>query len=374
MRTSLLATIALVAVFANSIRAVAAELPPASIGPQLNNNLNPPSPAKNATGTLGKIERLDPALDALIPPDAKVEILVENIQWAEGPVWAMGGLFFSDVPQNTVYRWTQDKGVSVYLKPSGYTGTTPRGGEPGSNGLTIDSEGRLVLCQHGDRRVARLEKDGKTLTVLADKYNGMRFNSPNDLCFDAKGNLYFTDPPYGLEGKDQDPKKEMDRNGIYLRRSSGELIRLNTGDIVYADGKTARLNFPNGVALSPDQKSLFVCVSDPDHPVYLKYDIEPDGTVRNGKVFFDAFHMAAKKLPGLPDGIKFDQAGNVWCTGPGGVFILSPQAKHLGTLATGVPTANLNWGDDGSTLYITANHNLCRIRTKAKGILPGPRS
>jgi gluconolactonase len=271
------------------------DLPPASIAPAIDNNTNPPMVGKNATGVMGTIERLDPALDALLPPDAKVEIIVDGLHWAEGPVWYKGGLFFSDVPQNTLYRWTPEKGVSVYLKPSGYTGATPRGGEPGSNGLTLDHQGRLTICQHGDRRVVRLEKDSKTLTVLADHYQGKRFNSPNDLCYDAAGNLYFSDPPYGLEGKGQDPKKEMDMNGVYLRRVNGDLIRLNTGQINYPDGKTAPLNFPNGVALSPDEKSLFIEVSDPQHPVYLKYDVEPDGNVSHGRVFFDAKDLLAKK-------------------------------------------------------------------------------
>jgi len=347
-------------------------LPPVSIGPVLDNNTNPPMLAKDATGTLGSIERLDPALDALLAPDAKVEILVDGVQWAEGPIWFDRGLNFSDVPQNTMYRWTAANGVHPYLKPSGYTGTTPRGGEPGSNGLTLDHQNRLTICQHGDRRVVRLEKDGK-LTVMADRYKGMRFNSPNDLCYDAKGNLYFTDPPYGLEGEKHDAHKEMDMNGIYLVRTGGELVRLNSGDIVYADGKTTPLKYPNGVALSPDDKTLYVCVSDPDHPVYLKYDVQPDGNIANGKVFFDTAEFFAKKLPGLPDGIKVDVHGNVWATGPGGVFIFSSTGKHLGTIVTNDRTANINWGDDGSTLYICRNHNVCRIKTLTKGVMAGAR-
>lgn len=348
------------------------QLAPAAFAPPIDNDLNPPMTVKAASGVLGTVDRLDSALDALLPADAKAEVIVDGLQWAEGPVWYQGGLFFSDVPQNTAYRWTATKGVEVYLKPSGYTGTRPRGGEPGSNGLTVDHQGRLTLCQHGDRRVARLEKDGKTLTVLADHYQGKRFSSPNDLCYDANGNLYFTDPPYGLEGKDQDPKKEMDVNGVYLVRTSREIVRLNTGGIHYPDGRIAPLNFPNGVALSPDGKSLFVEDSDPENPVYLKYDVNPDGNVSNGTVFFDAKDLLAKKLKGLPDGMKFDTQGNLWATGPGGVLIFSPGGKHLGTILTGVPTANLAWGDDGSTLYICAEHRVGRIKTKVIGVMPGP--
>ena len=333
-------------------------IPPASLAP-LPNNTNPPMVARNTTGTLGTITRLDPAIDALLAADAKVEILIDGIQWAEGPVWSDGGLYFSDVPQNTIYRWTPEAGVVPYLQPSGYTGTTPRGGEPGSNGLTLDRQGHLVMCQHGDRRVARLEADGK-VTSLADKFDGKRFSSPNDLCYDSKGNLYFTDPPYGLEKQDKDPKKETDLNGVYLLRASGELVRTPID-----------LKFPNGVALSPDEKSLFICVSDSKNPVIMKYDVQADGNVANGKVFFDTSALLAKRLPGIPDGMKFDTAGNLWATGPGGVMILSPQGKHLGTISTGVNTANCAWGDEGSTLYITANHNVCRVKTKTKGIMPG---
>ena len=333
-------------------------IPPASLAP-LPNNTNPPMVARNTTGTLGTITRLDPAIDALLAVDAKVEILIDGIQWAEGPVWSNGGLYFSDVPQNTIYRWTPEAGVVPYLQPSGYTGTTPRGGEPGSNGLTLDRQGHLVMCQHGDRRVARLEADGK-VTSLADKFDGKRFSSPNDLCYDSKGNLYFTDPPYGLEKQDKDPKKETDLNGVYLLRASGELVRTPID-----------LKFPNGVALSPDEKSLFICVSDSKNPVIMKYDVQANGNVANGKVFFDTSALLAKRLPGIPDGMKFDTAGNLWATGPGGVMILSPQGKHLGTISTGVNTANCAWGDDGSTLYITANHNVCRVKTRTKGIMPG---
>jgi gluconolactonase len=334
----------------------AGHLPPASLRP-LNNNTNSPMVARAATGTLGTIERLDPALDALLPADAKIEILAEGIQWAEGPIWSGNALYFSDVPQNTIYRWTPTS-LQPYLQPSGYTGTTPRGGEPGSNGLTLDPHGHLVMCQHGDRRVARLESDG-SVTPLADHYQGKRFSSPNDLCFDTKGNLYFTDPPYGLEGNDKSPSKEMDMNGVYLRRPDGQVIRL-----------AIDLKFPNGLALSTDEKLLYICVSDPKNPVIMSYDVQPDGTVTGGKVFFDASARFAKKLAGIPDGMKVDIHGNLWATGPGGVLILSPQGKHLGTLATGVNTANCAWGDDGSTLYITANHNLCRVKTKTHGIWP----
>ena len=313
--------------------------------------------------SIGKIERLDPALDKLIAPGTNIEKLAEGYEWAEGPVWfgRNGGyVLFSDVIKNTVHKFDAATGKATpFLSPSGYTGSTPRGGEPGSNGLTRDSEGRLVLCQHGDRRVARLNADNKTFTTLVDNYQGKKFNSPNDLCFDRSGNLYFTDPPYGLEGKNDDPKKELDFNGVYLLRKGGELVLL-----------TKEFTFPNGVALSPDQKTLYVAQSDPKAPIIKALDVKPDGTVDNSRVLFDASHLA-QSGKGLPDGLKVDNDGNIWSTGPGGVLIISKDGKHLGTINTGEATANCGWGGrDGSDLYITADMYLCRVKTKTKAKLP----
>lgn len=306
--------------------------------------------------TIGILESNDPRFDALVAPTAKIEKLAEGFAWAEGPIWlkAEGCLLFSDVPGNTVFRWTPGKGVTQFLKPSGYTGTTPRGGEPGSNGLTVDSQGRLTLCEHGDRRVARLEKDGRK-TTLADRFQGKRFNSPNDLVFKSNGDLYFTDPPYGLEGREKDPKKELSFQGVYRLKPDGELTLL-----------TDALTFPNGLAFSPDEKTLYVAVSDPDKAVWMAYEVKADGTLANGRVFFDATAWVKTKK-GLPDGMKVDRDGNLFATGPGGVLVFSPDGKHLGTITTGEPTANCNWGGDGSVLYITANHFLCRIQTRTKG-------
>jgi gluconolactonase len=306
--------------------------------------------------TFGKIDRFDPAFDKLVPPDAKLEKLAEGFVWSEGPVWIRDGgyLVFSDVPKNTAFKWKEGEGISVFLKPSGYSGSTARGDEPGSNGLTVDSQGRLVLCQHGDRRVARLEKD-RTQTTLADKYLGKRLNSPNDLVYKSNGDLYFTDPPYGLKGENQDPKKELPYNGVYRLSKNGELTLL-----------TSELTYPNGIALSPDEQTLYVAVSDPKQAIWMAYDVLPDGTIANGRVFFDATSRV-KEGNGVPDGLKVDKVGNVFATGPGGVFVFSPAGKHLGTIDTGQPTANCAWGDDGSTLYIMANHYLSRIKTSTVG-------
>jgi len=306
--------------------------------------------------TIGKLESHDPRFFQLVPATARIEKLAQGFAWSEGPIWIKetGFLLFSDVISNTVFKWKADEGITEFLKPSGYTGNVPRGGEPGSNGLTVDSQGRLTLCEHGDRRVARLEKDAHK-TTLADKFQGKRLNSPNDLVYKSNGDLYFTDPPYGLEAREKDPKKELSFQGVYRLKPDGELTVL-----------TDQLTFPNGLAFSPDEKILYVAVSDPDKAVWMAYDVKADGTIANGRVFFDATAWVKTK-PGLPDGMKVDKDGNLFATGPGGVLVLAPDGTHLGTINTGEKTANCNWGDDGSMLYITANHFLCRIQTKTKG-------
>lgn len=331
-------------------------------GPEMNRHAaHERKPATNEFPTFGKIERLEPGIDRLIARDAKIEQLAEGFTWAEGPVWMREGgyLVFSDVPENVVHKWTRAGGITDFLKPSGYTGSTPRTGEPGSNGLTVDSEGRLTLCEHGDRRIARLEKDGHK-TTLADRYDGKRFNSPNDLVYKSNGDLYFTDPPYGLLGEKHDVNKELQFNGVYRLSTNGTLTLL-----------TRALTFPNGLAFSPNEKTLYVAVSDPQHPIIVAYDLKPDGTLTHERVFFNAAHLAARGLKGLPDGMKVDVHGNLFATGPGGVLVISPEGRHLGTIFTDDLTANCAWGENGSVLYMTVNHRLCRIATKTSGKMPG---
>ncbi|MDX1952235.1 MAG: SMP-30/gluconolactonase/LRE family protein [Verrucomicrobiota bacterium] len=306
--------------------------------------------------TMGKIERLDPALRNLIPPFAEIEKLASGFEWSEGPVWDKKKkvLYFSDVPNNVVFRWQEGMRTAEYMNPSGYTGSTSRGGEPGSNGLTIDNQGRLVLCQHGDRQVARREQNGK-VTPLARYYNFRRFNSPNDLVYKSNGDLYFTDPPYGLLKGNNDPAKELNFNGVYRVTPKGEVTLL-----------TRELSFPNGIAFSPDEKILYVAISDPQNPVIMAYDVQKNGMIENGRVFFDTKHLMEGRK-GLPDGLKVDKLGNLFATGPGGVLVITPAGQHLGTINTGEATANCGWGDDGSTLYITADMYLCRVKTSTKG-------
>jgi gluconolactonase len=302
-----------------------------------------------------RIQRVDPALDTLIAPDALVETVADGFKWSEGPVWKDGSVYFSDVPENVIYQWTPgSKRAEVFLKPSGGMESTKEFREPGSNGLARDPEGRLILAQHGMRRIARLEKDG-TQTPLADRYDGKRFNSPNDLVLAKNGDIYFTDPPYGLAGGNRSPIKELSFNGVY-RLSGGKVTLL-----------TDKLSNPNGIALSPDEKTLYVNVSDSKSPYIYAYDLQPDGTITNQRIFFSVEPLA-NTGPGMPDGLKVDRAGNVWSTGPNGVLIISPEGKHLGTIQTGQATGNCNWGDDGSTLYITSSGRLLRLKTLTKGL------
>jgi gluconolactonase len=313
---------------------------------------------KTAYPTLGTIERFDPRFDKLVPQDARVERIAEGFDWSEGPIWDRSRkvLLFSDVPTNTVFQWQEGKGVSVFLKPSGYTGSVARGGEPGSNGLNMDRDGRLVLCQHGDRRVARLEAD-KTFKTLADKYDGKKFNSPNDSVYKSNGDLYFTDPPYGLLKLNADPAKELDWNGVYRISAADGTVTLLTKE----------MTFPNGIALSPDEKTLYVANSDPRRAIWMAFPVQQDGTLAPGKLFADVTSSVSPAKKGLPDGMKVDAAGNLFATGPGGVLVFAPDGTHLGTFATGEATANCGFGEDGSTLFITADMYIGRVRLSTKG-------
>ena len=309
--------------------------------------------------SIGRIHRDDPRLDQLLAPDARIEVLATGFAWAEGPVWNAQGeyLLFSDIPRNSVMKWQPETGAVLHLKPSGYTGLGDYSKEPGSNGLTLDSEGRLVSCEHGDRRISRLEKNGGKKT-LVDSYQGKRLNSPNDLVYKSNGDLYFTDPPYGLPKQADDPSRELDFCGVYRLSKTGELTLL-----------TKELSRPNGLAFSPDEKTLYVANSDPDHAVWMSFPVNSDGTLGKGKVFADVTAMVAQKLPGLPDGMKIDASGNLFASGPGGIHIFAPDGKRLGRIETGEKTANCAWGEDGHTLFLTADMYLCRIKTKTSGNL-----
>jgi gluconolactonase len=305
----------------------------------------------------GKVERLDARLDRLVPKDATLEKIADGFNWVEGPVWDRRGghLLFSDIPANAVYKWKENHGVSLFLKPSGYTGSAPfEGREPGSNGLVIDGSGRLLLAEHGDRRITRLEADGHK-TTLIDRFEGKRFNSPNDLVLKSNGDIYFTDPPFGLPGTFNDPRRELAFCGVYRLSRDGRLTLL-----------TKEIKAPNGIAFSPDEKTLYVTDVSAERPAWLAYDVKEDGTITNGRIFFDAKPFT-KNRRGAPDGLKVDREGNLFATGPGGIYIFAPDATLLGFIETGVPTANCAWGNDGSVLYITADKAIYRIKLNTRG-------
>lgn len=337
----------------------------------------PPYAPHTITGrkTIGRVERLDPALDALLPSNSEIEVVAEGFDWCEGPVWNARGeaLLFADVPRNVVWKWREGEGLTEFLHPSGFTGIAtgvgigpiakptepPRPGESGANGLTLDNEGRLILAQHGDRQVARKARRGG-FEALATNYRGKRLNSPNDVVLRSNGEVYFTDPPYGLAKGADDPRKELAFQGVYRISRRGQVMLL-----------VQDLSRPNGLAFSPNEKLLYVAVSDPQHAVIMAYAVADDGGLTKGRVFFDATPLVAGRK-GLPDGLKVDERGNLWATGPGGVLVLSPDGKHLGTLDTGEETSNCAWGGDGSMLYVTADSYLCRIKTRTHGPMPGP--
>ncbi len=311
---------------------------------------------------MGQVVRLDDRLDSLLDRTAKIEVLASGFEWAEGPIWFAPGQFllFSDIPRNSIMKWSSAEGLSLFLKPSGFTGTVDYGREPGSNGLTLDHEGRLVACEHGDRRISRLYPDGGKRT-LADNYQGRRLNSPNDLVFKSNGDLYFTDPPYGLPGNFEDPRRELDFCGVFRLAADGAMTLL-----------TRALSRPNGLAFSPDEKTLYVANSDVDYAVWMKYPVDSAGEIGEGSVLLDVTDACKKGMPGVPDGMKVDVHGNVFAAGPGGIYVITPEGAVLGRIDTGQKTANCAWGDDGSTLYIAADSYLCRIRTNTRAaVMPG---
>lgn len=321
------------------------------------------SQAQNTTNFphIGHVDRFEESLDGLIGKDAKIEVVCGGFEWSEGPVWvpesdnSFGGyVLFSDIPHNAVMKWQEGVGVSVFMKPAGYTGVADYGGEPGSNGLALDAQGRLVLCEHGDRRISVVTQGGGKRT-LADNWQGKRFNSPNDLAIRKNGDIFFTDPIYGLPRRAEDPMREIDFCGVYRLQPDG------TVTLQYSE-----ISRPNGIAFSPDQNTLYVANSDGGDPVWRAFPVKDDGSLGTPRAFFDASQESRIRRGG-GDGMKVDQAGNVFATGPGGVLVLSPEGKLLGRIVTGEAIANVGWGNDGSTLYLTSDMYLCRIQTLTKG-------
>lgn len=311
-------------------------------------------------GEVGSIVEMESGLSSILDANTPIEVLASGFVWSEGPLWVpkLGALLFSDIPPNKVLKWKEGEGISTYLYPSGYTSNRKRNGEPGSNGLLLDNDGRLVLCQHGDRRVAfmdaELENPHSTFQTIADKYDGKRLNSPNDAVYDSRRALYFTDPPYGLEKGITDPAKELRFQGVY---------RLKLGQLQLLDNSLSR---PNGIGLSPDEKTLYVANSDPNRAIWVAYDINEEGKLRNGRIFHDATETVKDKAnKGLPDGLVVNQDGLIFATGPGGVYIFQSDATLLGMIKLNEAASNCTIGGvDGKSLFITNDMHLLRVRLK----------
>jgi gluconolactonase len=320
-----------------------------------------------------EVQRLDPALDELLPANAHIQKVAGGFnKWTEGPVWTRSGfLLFAEIPANNIDAWRPGKGSSVFLHPSGYDGATPFAGpEPGSNGMTLDSHGRLTVAGHARRNVWRLESLDRNavLTVLADEYEGKRLNSPNDVVYKSDGSLYFTDPPYGLPTQsDHDPQKQLTVNGVYRIAGARDHKAGAPPERTKLKLLAQDLPRPNGIAFSPDEKFLYVSNSEPQR-VWKRYPVKADGSIGAGTVICDA---SSEKDAGAPDGIKVDKRGNIWGSGPGGVWVLSPEGKHLATIRIPERVSNVAWGDeDGRTLYITASTSIYMIKSTVGGTKP----
>lgn len=306
----------------------------------------------------GHIERLDASLDAIIDSNAVVEIIAEGFDWSEGPLWIEDRkmLLFSDVPANTIYKWTEEKGKEVYLTPSGYTGQAARGGETGSNGLLLNREGKLVMCQHGNRQMAwmnsTLDAPKPVFETIANNYQSKKFNSPNDAVYRSNGDLFFTDPPYGLEKNMDDPLKEMPYQGVFLVKQSGQVILLSDS-----------VSRPNGIALTPDEKTLIVANSDGQKPVWYAFDLGPGDSLMNQRIFYDA-SGSVKVEKGMPDGLKIDKKGNMFATGPGGIWIFNKDGKLAGKIKFPEATSNCALSGDQKTLYVTADMYVLRVKLR----------
>lgn len=316
------------------------------------------SVANAQTLAAGKLTRFDAAFDRIVAPTARIEQLADGFTWAEGPAWIDAGyLLFTDVPENKMYRWSQADGLSVFMQPSGYAGPPLDGlREAGANGLHIDRDGSLLLADSGSRVVARLDLATKRKRTLAASYEGKRFNSPNDLARKRDGTAFFTDPPYGLEDLNDSPLKELPFNGVYRLDKNGKIALIDD-----------TLSFPNGIALAPDERTLYVANSDPKRPIWMRYTLDANGNVTDKRVFADATDLVATGAPGLPDGISVAATGHLFATGPGGIIVFTPDGNRLGRIETGSAIANCTFGDDGRTLYMTSHKMLARVRTLVEG-------
>ncbi len=336
---------------------------PASPSPPPTPSVPPASaPSAEAAPTaprFGNVERYDPGLDAIVPADWKIESLAQGFTWSEGPAWIRAGgfLLFTDVPGNTLHKWSEQGGLEVFLQPSGLANPDPKlTREAGLNGLFPLADGSVLAADSGNREVVRLDLTTKKKTVLAAKFNGKRFSSPNDVCQNEQGVTFFTDPPYGLEGMNESKLKELPFNGVFRITKPGKVELIDD-----------KLSYPNGIGLSPDQKTLYVANCDRERPIWLAYSLDASGKVLGQRIFADAKDLATPDASGAPDGLTVASDGTVFATGPGGVLVLSADGKRLGRISTGKPISNCKFGDDGKSLYLTSHDTLARIRLNVLG-------
>lgn len=310
--------------------------------------------------TVGRVTAFDPAFNAIVASDARIEKIADGITWAEGPAWVRDGgyLLFTDVPKNRLYRWSEREGLSVFLEPSGYAG--PDDGtlrEAGANGLFVEPAGTVLLADSGSRALARLDLKTKLKTMLATKFDGKRFNSPNDMVRRSDGMVFFTDPPYGLKGIDRSPVRELAISGVYRLDRDGTVHLIDDS-----------LKFPNGVVLSPDERQLYVSSSDPANPVWMVYALDARGEVTGKRVFADAADLTRAGDRGSPDGMCMAADGKLFTSGPGGLLVFAPDGRRLGRIETGSTVSNCEFGDDGHTLYLTATNFIARVRVGVAGL------
>lgn len=304
-----------------------------------------------------KLDVYDDRFHSLIGREAKADILATGFQWSEGPCWDLekNKLYFTDVPQNKAFSWSVKDGLQTFLDPSGAHVEGFR--EPGANGLFFDHKGRLLLCNHGRRSLETVNTDSKERETLTQGFEGKKFNSPNDIVAARDGHIFFTDPPYGLDGLNESPLKELPHNGVYHLAPNGGVSLID-------DERT----FPNGIAISKDGRTLYVSQSDPDQPILMRYKLDANYKLISKEIFFDFTPYMSPNSHGLPDGMTLDETGHIFTTGPGGIFVITPEGKALGRLTLDRASSNCSFGEAGKTLFITNQDRLLRVETKTLGL------
>ena len=327
----------------------------ALIGSSRTAGNNPPAASESFAV---KLDVFDDRFYELISRQTKADILAEGFQWSEGPCWDLkkNKIYFTDVPQNKAYSWSAKKGLQTFLSPSGEANVEGFR-EPGANGLFFDHQSRLLLCNHGRRSIEVVQTDSKTRETLTQSFRGKKFNSPNDIVATRDGHMFFTDPPYGLAGLDASNLKELPFNGVYHLAPNGKVKLIDR-----------KLTFPNGIAISKDGRTLYVSQSDPNKPILMRYNLDASHKVMNKTILFDFAAFMKPDAHGLPDGMTLDEAGNIFTTGPGGIYVITPEGHALGRLSLDRASSNCSFGEDGKTLFVTNQDRLLRMETQSLGL------